>query len=60
MTSPLFFGPNAWTTTQARRVRPGVPCRERTVRLLGAGRRAVVGALHFAQAGSDAAGDAHP
>jgi len=60
MTSPLFFGPNAWTTTQARRVRPGVPCRERTARLLGAGRRAVVGALHFAQAGSDAAGDAHP
>jgi putative transposase len=40
---------DAWTTTLARRVRPGVSCRERTAQLLGAGRRAVVGALHLAQ-----------
>ena len=51
---------DAWTTTRTRRVRPGVPCRERTAQLLGAGRRAVVGALHLAQAGPDTAGDAHP
>ena len=39
---------DAWTTARTRRVRPGVPCRERTARLLCAGRRAVVGALHLA------------
>ena len=51
---------DAWTTARARRARPGVPCSERTAQLLDAGRRAVFGALHVAQAGSDAAGDAHP
>jgi len=51
---------DAWTTARARRARPGVPRRKRAAQLLGAGRRAVVGALHLAQAGSDSAGDAHP
>ena len=50
---------DAWATTRARRVHPGVPCCKRTAQLLGAGRRTVVGALHLAQAGPDAAGDAH-
>ena len=50
---------DAWTTARAR-VRPGVPCRERKAGLLGAGRRAVVGALYLAQAGSDTADAAHP
>ncbi|VVT32296.1 hypothetical protein SPHINGO391_70005 [Sphingomonas aurantiaca] len=49
-----------WTTTRARRVRPGVPCCNRATQLLGAGRPAVVGALHLAQAGPNTAGDAHP
>jgi putative transposase len=29
---------DGWTTTRARRVRPSIPCRERTARLLRAGR----------------------
>ena len=51
---------DAWTTTRTRRIHPGVPCCKRTAQLLGAGCRAVIGALHLAQGGSDAPGDAHP
>ena len=52
--------PDVWTATRARRARSGVPRCERAAQLLGAGRRAVVGALHLAQGGPDTAGDAHP
>jgi putative transposase len=41
---------DAWTTARARRVRPGIPCCQRTAQLLRARRRTFIGALHLAQA----------